>query len=580
MFLSLLGSSVARPFHQPLQNGTPSSLETTTDFKGMPDSPTSSTSTWSALRYPAFKRLWLAGLVSGSANAAQGTAAFWVLGSLGKSDSTLLLSLMATLSSLPFSLFTLPAGAVADLIDRKKMLCAVNLWQAAVAMSLAVLGATHLLNPYLILASTFLFGVGFAFGSPASASVIAEMVPTDDLASANNLGGLQMNIAGVIGPALGGMLIPVIGANFVFATNGLGFLLLFIAILHWRRPRPQSQLPLESFFESFITAIRYVRYTPGIKVILVRSALFSFFISIIPALMPVVGLQVLHLEPAQLGFLFTSMAVGSVITGVFVIPWARARLSPQRLTTYANASLLVVYLLMATIRWTHAFFLVAALAGVVWTLSSTELWVAGQRAMPDWARGRMNATIIMISQAATALGTVAWGSLASMTGVVFTFLAAAGLGIVVMIITRLPALRLSIDFTADLNIEPAPVTILSPTLTGSAESKEGPLSISTEFQIEASGREEFLDLAGQARLIYLRNGAYGWYLKEDLSRPNNFHMEILVPSWAQQLRKRERMTKNEMEIIDQLYKLHQGPNPPDEWKSLHLEKEVLARSSG
>jgi MFS family permease len=458
------------------------------------------------------------------------------------------------------------------------MLCAVNLWQAAVAICLAVLGVTHLLSPYVILASAFLFGVGFAFGSPASSSVIAEMVPPEDLASANDLGGLQMNIAGIVGPALGGILIPLVGANFVFAVNGIGFLLLFVAILQWKRARPQSQLPLENFFESFITAIRYVRYTPGIKIILARSALFSFFISIISALMPVVGLQVLHLEPANLGFLFTSMAIGSVITAIFIIPWARSRYSPQRLMTYANASLIVVCLLMATIRWSHMFLVVAALAGVGWTLSSTELWVAGQRAMPDWARGRMNATIIMVSQAATAIGSLVWGAAAATTGVVFTFLTAAGLAIAAMIITRLPAFRLSIDFTKDLKLEPAPVTIFSNSPSRLPEPQEGPLSVSTEFQVSAEGREKFFDLAGKARLIYLRNGAYGWHLKEDLARPNIFQMEVIVPSWTQHMRKRERMTKNEMEIINKLYGLHLGPNTPEEWTSLHLDKEVLARA--
>ena len=154
------------------------------------------------------------------------------------------------------------------------MLCVVNLWQAVVATGLAVLGMTNLLSAYVILASAFLFGVGFAFGSPASSAVIAEMVPAEDLPGANNLGGLQMNISGILGPALGGMLIPLVGANFIFAFNGVGFLLVLIAIALWARPRPQSQLPLESFFESFITAIRYVRYTPGIKVILARNASF------------------------------------------------------------------------------------------------------------------------------------------------------------------------------------------------------------------------------------------------------------------------------------------------------------------
>jgi MFS family permease len=535
------------------------------------------TSTWTALRNPAFTRLWVANLISGSAIAAHGTAAFWVLSSLGKSDCTLLLSLMATLSSLPFSLFTLPAGAIADLIDRKKILCAVNLWQAAVATCLAVLGVTHLLSPYVILASAFLFGVGFAFGSPASSSVIAEMVPAEDLASANNLGGLQMNISGIVGPTLGGILIPLVGANFVFAANGVGFLLLFVAILQWKRARRQSQLPLENFFESFITAIRYVRYTPGIKIVLAQSALFSFFISIISALMPVVGLQVLHLEPANLGFLFTSMAIGSVITAIFIIPWARSRYSPQRLITYANASLIVVCVLMATIRWSHMFLVVAALAGVGWTLSSTELWVAGQRAMPDWARGRMNATIIMVSQAATATGSLVWGTSAATIGVVSTFLAATGFAIVVMSVTRLPAFRLSIDFTTDLNLEPAPVTIFSNSPSRLPEPEEGPLSITTAFEVDGDRREEFFDLAGRARLIYLRNGASGWHLKEDLARPNSFQIEVIVPSWTQNLRKRERVTKNEMEILDKLHRLHIGPNPPEEWTLLRLDKEVLAR---
>jgi MFS family permease len=536
-------------------------------------------STWTALRNPAFRRFWLANLISGSAIAAHGTAAFWVLSSLAKSESTLLLPLMATLSSLPFSLFTLPAGAIADLVDRKKMLSAVNLWQAAVAFGLAVLGVMHLLNPYIILASAFLFGVGFAFGSPASAAVIAEMVPAEDLPGANNLGGLQMNISGIVGPVLGGILIPIVGASFLFAFNGVGFLLVLVAILLWRRARPQSELPLESFFESFITAIRYVRYTPGIRIILARSALFSFFISIISALMPVVGLEELHLEPANLGFLFTSMAIGSVIASIFLIPWARSRFSPQRLTTYANASLIVVCLLMATVRWTKMFLVVAALAGIGWTLYSTELWIAGQRAMPEWARGRMNATIIMVSQAATALGSLVWGLSAANIGVVSTFLTAAGLALIVTIITRLPAYRLSIDFTEDLNLEPASATIFSNSPSRLPEPEEGPLSITTTFQVDPDRREEFFDLAGRARSIYLRNGACGWHLKEDLARANAFQIEVIVPSWTQNLRKRERLTKNEMEIVAKLHSLHLGPNPPEEYTSLRLDKEVLALKS-
>jgi MFS family permease len=466
------------------------------------------------------------------------------------------------------------------LVDRQKVLSTVNLWQATVAIGLAVLGVMHLLNPYIILASALLFGVGFAFGSPASSAVIAEMVPAEDLPGANNLGGLQMNISGIVGPALGGLLIPIVGASLIFAFNGVAFLLVLVAILLWKRARRQSELPLESFFESFITAIRYVRYTPGIRIILARSAIFSFFISIISALMPVVGLEELHLEPANLGFLFTSMAIGSVVSSIFLIPWARSRFSPQRLTTYANVSLIVVCLLMATVRWTKMFLVVAALAGVGWTLYSTELWIAGQRAMPEWARGRMNATIIMVSQAATALGSLVWGLSAVNIGVVSTFLTAAGLAIIVAIVTRLPGYRLSIDFTKDLVLEQAPpATIFSNSPSRLPEPEEGPLSITTTFQVDPDRREEFFDLAGRTRLIYLRNGACSWHLKEDLASANAFEIEVIVPSWTHHLRGRERLTTNEVEVVEKLRRLHLGPNPPEEHTSVRLDKEVLAPKS-
>jgi Transmembrane secretion effector len=150
-----------------------------------------------------------------------------------------------------------------------------------------------------------------------------------------------MDGSGIIGPLISALFLPLAGVSFIFGLNGLGFLLMFLAVLQWKRVRVQSNLPLENFFESLTTAIRYVRYTPGIKILLARHTLFSFFISIIPSLMPVVGLEELHLEASNLGFLFTSMAVGSVISGAFIIPWARARYSPQRITTFANLVLIL-----------------------------------------------------------------------------------------------------------------------------------------------------------------------------------------------------------------------------------------------
>jgi MFS family permease len=534
------------------------------------------TSTWLALRNPVFRKLWLAMVVSGSCIGAHNTAVYWALDSLGA--STLLISLMATVSALPYALFTLLAGAIADMVDRKKILLAVQLWHASIAIALAILWMAHLLHPYLILASAFLFSVGFAFGSPAHSSVIAEIVSAEEFASGYTLAGLQMDVSGIIGPLISALLLPLAGVSFIFGLNGLGFLLMFLAVLQWKRVRVQSNLPLENFFESLTTAIRYVRYTPGIKILLARHTLFSFFISIIPSLMPVVGLEELHLEASNLGFLFTSMAVGSVISGAFIIPWARARYSPQRITTFANLVLILDCFLMAFVHRPYVFLVVAALGGMGWTLSASELWVASQRAMPDWARGRMNATMVMAAQAATALGGVIWGLAANNTGVVPTFLGGGGFALLTMIMVRVvPALQISIDFTKSVSFESAPASIFAQSLDPGRlpAPQDGPVSITAEFNVDPTRRNDCIELMRDARLIFLRSGAYRWHLYEDLKQPNKFRMEVVVPSWKQHLLQRERMTKNEKDVLLKLRSLRTDPNPPEEWISLSVEKEVL-----
>ena len=355
-----------------------------------------------------FRQLWIAALISGTCVAAHDTAATWMMNM--PTPSPLLISLLSTVASLPFFLFTLPAGALADMVDRKKLLCVVNLWLAAAAAGLAILGWLHLLNPQVILVFVFLIGVGFALNAPVWTSSVSEIVSNAELPSATILGGLQLNISGIIGPALGGFLVPLIGPNSVFAVNAVCFLVVILAVLQWKETTGQTRTGLESFFASFMTAIRYVRYAPGLQIVLARNALFALFISVIPALMPVVGLKALHLNPSQLGLLFASMGAGSVAGAVFVIPWLRARYSPNTLVApgeFAGCTGLRV----DGSRSADRAFLGCRSAGWSWmdavcfrTLGS------GPALYARWARGRMNATVIMVSQGALALGGVIWGS--------------------------------------------------------------------------------------------------------------------------------------------------------------------------
>src|SRR6201993_2192709 len=158
---------------------------------------TTTASTWSALQNPVFRKLWTASLVSGTCVAAHDTATTWVMNTL--TASPLLISLMSTVASLPFFLFTLPAGALTDMVDRKKFLMLVNLWLAIIAGGLAMLGWFQLLSTAAILASVFLVGAGFAFEAPAWTSIVPEIVSGSELPSAVTLGGLQLSVSGILG---------------------------------------------------------------------------------------------------------------------------------------------------------------------------------------------------------------------------------------------------------------------------------------------------------------------------------------------------------------------------------------------
>ena len=514
-----------------------------------------STSVWLALRNQVFRGLWSAGVVSGVCVSAHDTAATWLMNVSGASP--LLLSLMATAGSLPFFVLTLPAGAVADLSNRRNLFIATYLWLASAAGLLAVLAWLHLVHPYVILATVFLLGTGFAFSAPVWASVVPEIVRKEEIPSAITLGGVQMNLAGIVGPALGSLVLPIVGPAVVFSFNALAFL--GAAWVIWRVYHPQQRPDphLENFLESFAGALRYVRYAPGMQVILTRDFLFGLFIAAVPALVPVVALHHLQVGAGQLGLVFTTMAIGSLLGGTLILPYARARATPNLLTILAGILLMAVLFLMAAVPNLAMLLPVAALAGLSWTVSASELWIAGQRAMPDWARGRMNAVHMMASQGGVAVGGILWGAAAIWFGVGATlvgggFLLAASLAL---------AVPLSINFAHGLNLDSDPLDAahefpLAP------KAEDGPVTVTTELIIRPEDRQQFLALMKELRLIFLRNGAFHYRVDEILERPGTFRMEMRVSSWGEHLRQHTRTTKAETELAERVWKMHAGEQDP------------------
>ena len=533
---------------------------------------TADTSIWSSLRNPTYLRLWSALVVSGCCVSAHEMAATWAMNSLGA--PTLWLSMMSSAGTFPFFLFTLPAGALADLADRRRLLRVFNGWLAGSAGLLALCSFLGGLTPAIILAGVFLLGTGFAFQAPVASASIPEIVGKEQLHSAIALGGIQMNLAGIIGPAIGGFLIPLIGVTSVFAMNALAFVLVLFAILTWKRKSEALDAPLESFFDSLAGAVRYMRYAPGVQIVLLRNFTFGVLIGATPALIPVIGLKALHLDPLKLGFVFTCMGLGSLAGALFILGPARKRFTPNQMTLLSSLVLAGSYALMAIVRNPQVFFVVAALAGVAWTISASELWVAGQRVIPDWIRGRMNATHMMVSQGGMSLAGLVWGALATTLGLDWALFLASALGI----IGALTAKRWSIDFSSELNLEPDPLTNELP-YRYVPGADDGPITTAIEIEVASENHIQFFRLMKKIRLIFLRNGAFSARLDQDMDNPNRFRLQAMYSTWAGVDRVDRRITRDEHAVWSELWTLHIGRDSPSPKRHLGIQHWIPEESA-
>lgn len=393
-------------------------------------------SSFSALANSSFFGLWAAGLASGTAVAADQTASRWALNHL--SASAFILSLLSSTASLPFLLFTLPAGCLADAVDRRLLLRAANLWQAVVAGALAFLGFRGALSPAALLLGSLALGAGFAFSAPVWTALIPDVVPVEELPSTVTLGSLQMSLAGIAGPVAGGLLLAVSGPPIVFSLNAFGFLGVVVALGYGRHHQKPAKSPSGAgdLRRSLDEAFRYAWDSAAVRAVLARNFLFALFVSAIPALMPVIALKELRLQPAMLGLLFTCMSAGSVLGGLVLHSWARRYFSTNRLTFAGSAFLAAVYIWLAFIQHNPSCLLVAAMAGAAWTLAASELWLAAQRAIAPWARGRLNAAVLMLSQGAMATGGIVWGAVAQGFGTRLTLLIIGGLFVASLALAR------------------------------------------------------------------------------------------------------------------------------------------------
>jgi len=514
-----------------------------------------STSTWFALRNPVFCRLFLASVLSGTVVSAQDMAATWVMHDLGASSFSL--SLMATAASAPYFLFTLPAGVLADIVDRRLVIVSAVLWQGVCAALLALGAWTQVVNSNSLLACIFALGIGLALGAPVWGAIVPDIVSKDELSSAVTLGGVQLNVSTIVGPALAGFLLPVLRAPLLISFNALAFVVVALAILSGSPCQRQSTGLRENFTESFISSLRYAHNSRRMKIMLFRNILFSLVISIVPALLPVIALKELECSAAQLGLVFMSVGVGSLAGAVLVLPYLRPRASANAITSIAMVIVAVVLFAMAFIRHVPALMACAALAGVAWAMVGSELWVAGQRVMPGWVRGRMNSFQIVLGQGSMAVGAIVWATGVAHAGLELTFAAGAAVALAGLAVGH----HFSINFATEASVEAAPLNHLH-NLSVVPEDDAGPIRVTIEYAIASEHREQFRLLMQEVQATCRRNGAFQCGLDESLDQPGLFHLEYLVSTWAEHLRQNMRMTVDETRVFNTAWNLHFGDSEP------------------
>jgi MFS family permease len=503
-----------------------------------------------ALRVPLFRNLLIADFVSDMGTFMQSVGAAWLMVSLHAGPGYV--ALIQTAASLPYFLLALPAGSAGDIFDRRKLVLFTESWMMGVALILAVLTMSGLTSPWLLLALTFALSAGDAFETPTWRATLPELVSKDDLAAASALNGIEFNLARAVGPATAGMLIAVAGVSTAFLANVISFIGVIVVVARWKRSIRKLTSPPETLMGATAAAVRYVRNSPAILTVLVRTALILFFSSSLFALLPSVARSVDE-RAIGYGLLLGCFGAGA-IGGALLMQWLRARFSTEMIVSAGSLALGAAIVTITRLHRLSTLALVILISGAAWVLFISLVNALVQNLAPDWVRARVLAIFTLVYMGSFALGSAAWGGVAQHQSVRLA-LVYSGFGTVgsaiIGLLARLP------DSTADLtpwNHWRMPVIVkeLSDGLL------DGPVLVTIEYSIIAEQEAKFLRAMRQYSRIRRRDGAYRWGIYRDVEVANRFAEIFLVHSWAEHLRQHERLTKGDHELEEQVYRYVAG----------------------
>src|SRR3984957_470248 len=510
-----------------------------------------SASLWRPLRSSTFRNLLIADVVSDIGTFMQSVGAAWLMVSLHAGPGYV--ALIQTASSLPFFLLALPAGSAGDIVDRRKLILATESWMAAVALLIVILTMAGLMTPWLLLVLTFALSAGDAFETPSWRALLPELVPKDELANASALNGIEFNLARAVGPALAGLIIAATGVVTAFLVNFVSFFGVIVVVARWKRPVRKRTTPPESLHGATVAAIRYVRYSPEILTVVVRTGVVMFFSSSLFALLPTIAHNV-NKSAIGYGLLLGCFGAGA-IGGALIMQAARDRWSTE---TVVSTGVTILGLVILTASAFHHLSTLAPLmliGGAAWVLFISLINALVQSLAPDWVRARVLAIFILVYQGGFALGSAAWGALAQRAGI-GTALVCAGLGTiastVMVLFAKLP------ESTRDLtpwNHWRMPVVVKA----DQSVLRQGPVLVMVEYQVIPERKGDFVEAIHEYERVRRRDGASQWGIFYDAEDGDRYVEVFLVSSWAEHQRQHERQTVAAHELEERLASHVAGP---------------------
>ncbi|QJX46653.1 MFS transporter [Hymenobacter taeanensis] len=520
-----------------------------------PSPPQEATPTlWTPFTFAVFRAIWIASVVSNIGTWMQNVAGVWLVTTL--TTSALLVALMQTATSLPAFLLSMPAGAIADLIDRRRLLLFTQGFMAVVALLLGGLTLLGEVSAFGVLALTFVLGIGAAINAPVWQTVTVELVPRRVLGFAITLNGVSNNIARAIGPAIGGVIIAYYSPGWVFLVNAVSFLGTFAVIYTWKRQADVTSGPAENFMGALRAGMRYVQYSPAIYAVLFRTFAFSFGASAMWGLLSVVIARRLHLSSGSYGVMLSWLGAGA-IAGAFLMGRVGNRLNYNQrvlLGTLVFVGTNVALALAPSILWLYP---VMFVSGVAWLMTMTSFSTTVQLNVPKWVQARVVSMYMLVFQAGLSLGSVVWGELADRASLELALLATAGW----MLLSMLLAIPFPMRSGEGLNLEPAGHWP-TPTIAGDVDPDDGPVVVMVEYQVEPENQPAFRLAAEQLTRLRLRDGSLRAGVFTDIAAPTRITEFFYVATWGEHERQHHRFTKEDLAVEARVRQLHSGPEPP------------------